>query len=130
MNHRTAPQYRGSPDDLEKKKVFLFVAALILMGIVYVLVSPLLENAKLLAFCIIVPSWIAIFVFHNSIDKWIKNDYSEKRRVWCDFWESYHEELKQKKREYDTLPDGDEKLELKYEIAQMEKYWHQFDNYA
>lgn len=129
MRHKTAPQYPGSHKDLENKKTILFFATLILLGVVYAIGSPLLDRSKLLGAVIMVPAWVVIFVIHNNIYKWLTNDYAEKRRVWCDFWESYDEELKQLKRKYDQLPDGDEKLDLQYEILKMEKYWHQFDNY-
>lgn len=129
MSHKTAPQYPGSHKDLEKKKTFLFFATLILFGVVYAIGSPLLDRSKLLGAVIMVPAWVVIFVANNSINKWLTNEYAEKRRVWCDFWESYDKELKQLRRKYDQLPDGDEKLDLQYEILKMEKYWHRFDNY-
>ena len=106
MYYKTAPQYPGSSDDFEKKKTYLFIATLVLMGIVYALVSPILENSRLFGAIILVPAYLAIFALNVKIDKWLQNDYSEKRRVWCDFWEAFDQELKQKKREYSHKSDA------------------------
>lgn len=130
MNCRTAPQYPGSKSDLEKKKGILLIVTLVLCGVVYALGSPFLHGNKLIAALIMIPAWILIFVVHNRIEKWLTDDYSEKRRVWCDYWESFDEELKQLNRECKHMPDCDEKLELELKIASMEKYWHKFDGYA
>ena len=130
MNHRTAPPYPGSKEDYEKKKTILFVVSLVLFGVIYAVGSPFLDSSKPLAFVIMIPLWILIFVVHNHLHNWITNDYSEKRRVWCDFWEAYDHDLKQLKREYQNLPDGDAKLDLQLQIMEMENYWHKFDNYA
>lgn len=128
MNHKTAPVYPGSKNDLDKKKLILFIVSLVLFGVVYAIGSPFLKSSKFSALIIMVPAWILIFIVHNYIDKSMTRDYEEKRRVWCDFWYAYKNELDHLKREYDRLPDGEEKEELEYKILSMENYWHKFDN--
>ncbi len=129
MDYRTAPQYPGSKIDLEKKKGILLIVSLVLFGVVYVIGSPFLESSKLIAALVMVPAWILIFVVHNRIEKCLVDDYSEKRRIWCDYWESFDAELKQLKRKCRNMPDCDAKLDLEFKIASMEKYWHKFDSY-
>ena len=128
MNHKTAPMYPGSKNDFEKKKLFLFIVTLVLLGVVYALGSSSLEVSKA-PLIIMVPAWILILVANNFVDKMMTRDYEEKRRVWSDFWYSYKKDLDQLKKEYDHLPDGEEKEKLADKILSMEKYWHKFDRY-
>ena len=120
--------YPGSKNDFEKKKLFLFIVTLVLLGVVYALGSSSLEVSKA-PLIIMVPAWILILVANNFVDKMMTRDYEEKRRVWSDFWYSYKKDLDQLKKEYDHLPDGEEKEKLADKILSMEKYWHKFDRY-